>query len=115
MVRYFTVEQAALLLPEIQRLLVRARLAQLKLGWEEDAISELDESLTAITEHGARVKDLDAGLVDFPTRYLGHDALLCYRLGDSGISHWHGVDDGDWGRRRIDKRFLENHSGTAIQ
>lgn len=115
MTRYFTVEQAALILPEIHRLLVRARVAQMKLGTDRDAISDLDDSLTAIQEHGAQVKDLDAGLVDFPTRYLGHEVRLCYRIGDSGISHWHGVEDGDRGRRRIDRRFLDHHSGGAIQ
>lgn len=115
MTRYFTVEQAAQLLPEIQRLLVQARMAQLRLGSEQEAVEELRDSLTAIQEHGAHVQDLDAGLVDFPTRYHDHEARLCYRMGDAGISHWHGVDDGDSGRRRIDRRFLENHSGGAVQ
>lgn len=115
MTRYFTVEQAAVLLPEIQRLLVRARLAHLRMGSEQDAIRVLEESLSAIHEHGVRVKDLDAGVVDFPSRYLGHEVLLCYRIGDTGISHWHGVEDGDMGRRRIDRRFLDHHSGGAVQ
>ena len=115
MTRYFTVEQAALLLPEIQRLLARARRAQSKLGWEAEAIGELEESITEIQQHGAHLKDLDEGLVDFPTRYLGNEVLLCYRMGDAGISHWHGAETGDRGRRRIDQRFLENHSGGSIQ
>jgi hypothetical protein len=115
MTRYFTVEQAALLLPEIQRLLVRARRAQWKLGAEHGAVDELEESLAAIQEHGAQVRDLDAGVVDFPSRFLGHEVRLCYRMGDSGISHWQGLEDGDHWRRRIDRRFLDHHSGGAIQ
>lgn len=115
MTRYFTVEQAARLLPEIQRLLVRARKAQWKLGTDHGATDELEESLTAIQELGAQVRDLDGGLVDFPSRFLGREVRLCYRIGDSGISHWQSVEDGDRSRRRIDRRFLEHHSGGAIQ
>lgn len=115
MTRYFTVEQAGLLLPEIQRLLARARRAQRKLGAENGAMSELVDSVGEIQMHGVQVRDLDEGLVDFPTRYLGHEALLCYRVGDAGICHWHSVEDGDDERRRIDRRFLDNHSGGAVQ
>lgn len=114
MTRYFTVEQAALLLPEIQRLLARAKMAHRKLGSERGAMDELEDSLTAIQEHGAHVRDLDIGIVDFPTRYLDHEVRLCYRMGDAGISHWHGVDEGDRAQRRIDRRFLALHSGGAI-
>ena len=55
------------------------------------AVRSLENSLQAIAELGVQVKDLDTGLVDFPTLYRGGEALLCWRLGEAGIGFWHGV------------------------
>lgn len=54
-----------------------------------------------ITEHGAQVKDLDSGLVDFPALRNGEAVLLCWQLGEDEIAWWHGVDDGFAGRRPL--------------
>ncbi|MGH9662602.1 MAG: DUF2203 family protein [Bryobacteraceae bacterium] len=35
---------------------------------------------------------------------------LCWKLGERGISFWHGVDEGFAGRKPIDGEFLETHS-----
>ncbi|RKN66125.1 DUF2203 domain-containing protein [Paenibacillus ginsengarvi] len=51
---------------------------------------------------GAQLKDLDMGLVDFPSLRDGEEVLLCWRLGEDTISYWHGVNDGYSGRRRIE-------------
>jgi hypothetical protein len=51
---------------------------------------------------GAIVKDLDAGLVDFPARRHGEEILLCWRLGESEVAHWHPLDEGFAGRRPLD-------------
>jgi hypothetical protein len=64
-----------------------------------------------IQEIGCQLKDLDTGLVDFPTLYCGQEVYLCWKLGESGITYWHHVEDGFKGRRPIDKEFLENHHG----
>jgi hypothetical protein len=77
------------------------------------AVRSLENSLQAITELGVQVKDLDTGLVDFPTLYRGGEALLCWRLGEAGIGYWHGVDDGFQGRKRIDAEFLDRHRGSG--
>jgi hypothetical protein len=55
------------------------------------------------------VKDLDTGLLDFPTLYQGREVYLCWRLGESQINYWHGVDEGFAGRKAIDDDFLANH------
>ena len=50
---------------------------------------------------GVIVKDLDSGLVDFPSVREGEDVLLCWRLGEDEVAFWHGYDDGFAGRRPI--------------
>jgi hypothetical protein len=47
-------------------------------------------------------KDLDAGLVDFPARRAdGTDIYLCWRLGETDITHWHGVNEGFLNRKTL--------------
>jgi hypothetical protein len=77
------------------------------------AARNLEQWLQAISDLGIQVKDLDTGLVDFPTLYRGAEALLCWRLGEAGIGYWHGVEDGFQGRRRIDPEFLDQHRGSG--
>jgi hypothetical protein len=55
-----------------------------------------------INEHGAQVKDLDDGLIDFPTLHRGETVLLCWRLGEDDIGWWHRVEDGFAGRQPVE-------------
>jgi hypothetical protein len=64
----------------------------------KDAVAEIDAS-------GVQVKDLDIGLLDFPCSVDGHTVLLCWKLGEKGITHWHGVNEGFAGRKPIDERI----------
>ena len=61
----------------------------------------LDEVIKEIQEHGCLVKDLDLGLIDFPTLYRGEEVLLCWKLGEPAITHWHGLNEGYRGRKPI--------------
>lgn len=54
-----------------------------------------------IGAHGAQVKDLDTGLVDFPALREGETVLLCWQLGEDEIRYWHRVEDGFAGRREL--------------
>jgi hypothetical protein len=71
----------------------------------------LKNALERIEELGVLVKDLDTGLVDFPTLFRGEEVYLCWRMDEADIDHWHSVDEGFPGRRPIDKYFIENHRG----
>ncbi len=64
----------------------------------KDALAEID----AI---GVQVKDLNIGLLDFPCEVDGQIILLCWKLGEKSISHWHGMDEGFAGRKPIDERI----------
>jgi hypothetical protein len=62
---------------------------------------ELAKLVDEIGEHGAQVKGLDEGLIDFPALRRGETVLLCWKLGEDEIRHWHTVDDGFAGRRPL--------------
>jgi hypothetical protein len=66
----------------------------------KDAIAEIDAT-------GVQVKDLDIGLLDFPCQVDGQTVLLCWKLGEKRITHWHGVSEGFAGRKPIDERILK--------
>lgn len=71
----------------------------------------LKAAVETIQSYGCLIKDLKAGLVDFPTLFRGREVCLCWRLGEDGIGFWHEVEDGFRGRRPVDRYFLDNHTG----
>jgi hypothetical protein len=64
----------------------------------KDAIAEIDSI-------GVQVKDLDIGLLDFPCQVEGQTILLCWKLGEKSITHWHGTQEGFAGRKPVDERI----------
>ena len=64
----------------------------------KDAIAEIDSI-------GVQVKDLDIGLLDFPCEVEGRIVLLCWKMGEQSITHWHGTDEGFAGRKPIDEKI----------
>lgn len=74
----------------------------------------LKTSMESIENMGVLVKDLDVGLVDFPTLFRGEEVYLCWRMDERDIDHWHGVNEGFAGRKPIDKHFVDNHRGDSI-
>jgi hypothetical protein len=71
----------------------------------EKAIQKVKDAMAEIDSIGVQVKDLDIGLLDFPCEVDGHTVLLCWKLGEKDISHWHGTDEGFAGRKPIDERI----------
>ncbi len=71
----------------------------------EKTIHQVKDALAEIDAIGVLVKDLDIGLLDFPCQAAGETILLCWKLGEAGITHWHGTDDGFAGRKPIDERI----------
>ena len=69
---------------------------------EVDAIARrLAHLVDDITSHGAQVKDLESGLIDFPALRHGETVLLCWQLGEDEVGFWHTADDGFAGRRPL--------------
>lgn len=73
----------------------------------EKTIQRVKDTLAEIDSTGVQVKDLDIGLLDFPCQVEGRTVLLCWKLGEKGITHWHGTDEGFAGRKPIDERIAK--------
>ena len=73
----------------------------------EKAVQRVKDAIAEIDSTGVQVKDLDTGLLDFPCEVDGHTVLLCWKLGEKSITHWHGVSEGFAGRKRIDERIAK--------
>jgi hypothetical protein len=71
----------------------------------EGHLQRVRESLAEIDAIGVQVKDIEAGLLDFPCRVDDQVVLLCWRMGESTIEHWHTIDSGFQGRQPVDERF----------
>jgi len=65
---------------------------------------EVQEAVGRIHSTGCVVKDLDIGLLDFPSRINDEDVYLCWRLGEDRIRFYHRQDEGFTGRKPIDPR-----------
>jgi hypothetical protein len=79
---------------------------------QRDSIAgKLRVAIEQVQEIGCLIKDLEIGLVDFPTVFRGSEVYLCWKLGEPAIEYWHGVDEGYRGRKPIDQDFLDHHQG----
>jgi hypothetical protein len=71
----------------------------------DSQMKRVQESIAEIDAIGVQVKDLEAGLLDFPCRIDDEIILLCWRMGESAIEHWHTMEAGFQGRQPVDERF----------
>ncbi|HEY1580822.1 MAG TPA: DUF2203 domain-containing protein [Terracidiphilus sp.] len=71
----------------------------------EAHLERVKESIAEIDSIGVQVKDMDSGLLDFPCRVDDQVVLLCWRMGEPSIEHWHTVEAGFNGRQPVDERF----------
>ncbi len=129
--RYFTVEEANALIPELTDLMtelrgIRPRLAvsQRQLTTIQGAArrnghdlpvvdvpmlqaqtrqlaKRLNELMERVSALGGQVKDLDQGLVDFLSQRNGREILLCWRLGEDEIRFFHDLESGFAGRQPL--------------
>jgi len=122
--RYFTVTEADALLPRLTTLLdqlraarkaIRAARADLlpvleaavgnggsrKAGDLLPEFQRMEGALLAIREIGCELKDIDLGLLDFPSLRENHEVCLCWRYGEDRIRYWHDMDEGFAGRQPL--------------
>ncbi|MDE3112896.1 MAG: DUF2203 domain-containing protein [Chloroflexota bacterium] len=72
----------------------------------EPVAQEIRALVRSIAEMGAEVKDLDVGLIDFPSVHRGRPICLCWKLDEGDrIEWWHDIDAGYAGRRPISELF----------
>ncbi|MBI3658251.1 MAG: DUF2203 domain-containing protein [Acidobacteria bacterium] len=124
--KVFSLKEASNLLPLLRKLLSKAhvvweRLQQMQpeiQGVSENAqynrgsflgteyvgeILNLQEILLAASRRGVIVKDVEAGLCDFPYEHEGRIVYLCWKLGEDKIKWWHEVAEGFAGRQPLEE------------
>lgn len=126
--RLFTVEEARALLPVLRPILIglrndkrqstelRQRLGELSVKRQQNgSAAEAEEverrialqyqkiarQLEELTALGVFVKDIDHGLVDFPSLRDGRPVLLCWHMGEPDVAWWHPLDEGFRGRQPL--------------
>ncbi len=72
---------------------------------QEKATQETKDTLTEIDAIGVRVQDLEEGLLDFPCLLDGNVVMLCWKIGEPTITHWHAADESAEARQPLDWRF----------
>jgi hypothetical protein len=68
----------------------------------ESAAAELARCVEQIQAAGVLVKDLDQGLLDFPSLRGDEEILLCWHVGEGDIQYWHGLEEGFSGRKPLE-------------
>ena len=75
---------------------------------KDKAVQRAKDTLAEIDSIGVQVKDLDTGLLDFPCVVEDQVILLCWKMGEKGITHWHGLEEGFRGRKPINERITKS-------
>ena len=66
--------------------------------------------LSELESVGCTFKGFDDGIVDFLSTKDGRDILLCWKLGETEITHWHEVDAGFAGRQLLTAEFASGET-----
>ena len=88
-------------------LLVEIGKAATRRAERDKTVQRIKDVVAEIDATGVQVKDLDMGLLDFPCVVDGNTILLCWKMGEDKITHWHGVDEGYAGRKPIDENIAK--------
>jgi hypothetical protein len=119
--RRFTLEEAEAALPDLREALQRMREARQTLlrtaervqeivagnggGPDGSAYREAAETLRAEVERigamGVILRDVESGLVDFPSERDGREVFLCWQLGEDHVGFWHPPETGIAGRKPL--------------
>lgn len=100
----FARDEAEALIPKVKPYLedIQRRKEAFDRRPTEPLAAELRALIAAVAEMGVEVKDLDVGLIDFPTVRRGKPIYLCWKLGEGErITWWHEPNTGFAGRRPI--------------
>lgn len=65
------------------------------------SMADMHAALQRIMRKGIQIKDIDRGLVDFPSLRDGREVFLCWELDEDDIEFWHDLEAGYAGRERL--------------
>ena len=121
--RHYSVQEANAALPWVIERIERLRSARVRLTDEEvrEALSEaaptngggepgrhvseafldMRSALEELQATEIVLRDLDRGLVDFPSERDGREVYLCWEEGEERVAFWHDLDAGYGGRKPL--------------
>ncbi|MBL7055395.1 DUF2203 domain-containing protein [Candidatus Woesearchaeota archaeon] len=124
--KYFTLEDAERLIPQINKILRRTitldKALDLLSSIEIEVYDEDYDNLRRVTklnkefhrlsyefyanidkmeELGCVIVDLEIGVIDFYSNYNGKDIFLCWKLGEKSIKYWHDLGGCYMGRKPL--------------
>jgi hypothetical protein len=121
--RHYSLEEASALLPWVEERLERLRSARDRLGDTDaraalaaagkgngggtpgkvvsEGFLELRETMLELHEREIVLRDLDRGLIDFPSLRGEQEVYLCWEEGEPEIGFWHEPQAGFAGRRPL--------------
>ena len=65
------------------------------------AIIQFYGAIAELEQTGVMIKDIDQGLLDFPSKRFEEEIWLCWKEGETEIKFWHEIDSGFNGRKPV--------------
>ena len=65
------------------------------------AITKFYQAITELEGTGVMIKDIEQGLLDFPSKRFDDEIWLCWKEGETEIKFWHEIDSGFNGRKPV--------------
>ncbi len=75
-------------------------------------IDQMQAGVARLVEMDITLRDISTGLIDFPALVSGSPIWLCWRLGEPDVAHWHPHDEGFDTRRPLSELPMGRGSGT---
>jgi hypothetical protein len=69
-------------------------------------VKDLMAKISELEDLGAKLRDIDTGLLDFPAKRFGDVVYLCWKYGESGIEFWHTQSEGFASRKSINVHIV---------
>ena len=127
--RVFTLEEATELLPRVRQTVQKMQTAKHEADKARQEYDKLDEThargngyevkreqlatkmvenaqvlrkgLDTLHQIGCELKDLEMGLIDFPSEREGQTINLCWKIDEEKIGYWHPLDSGFGSRQPL--------------
>lgn len=125
--RFYSVDEARAVVPQVRAILLQLAVERRRADEAHEALHRrLDAEANGDPQHEAQLeaqterlragvhallgllesmgivlRDVEAGLVDFPTLRDGEPAWLCWRLSDPDLGFWHTTREGFTSRRPL--------------
>jgi hypothetical protein len=121
--KHYTLEEARALLPRVRQWLEELDRHQERLKTLDKRVGDLMASgddaggpsvnqlagtlaeckavLQRFRDREIQIKDLNRGLIDFPSLRNGREIFLCWEKDEDDIEYWHDLESGYAGRERL--------------